>query len=178
MIRLRLRASNAFESWGIARLLRTPGAYSHVDIVLPDGRLLGAHIVPGVDADGEPVKSGVAIREPDYGPVVRTMDLLYPASSVKTRHFHVEAYRQTGKPFDWTALVYFLSPYRVRRRWQETEGYFCSELVADLFKTCEVHGLNSDFDQESITPRDLLVPDAAKWEAPVEYPQNAGFWCK
>ena len=177
MIRLRFRASNAAYSWGLAKIMRSPEQISHVDIVMQDGRLLGAHIEPGVDLDGNPIESGVAIRNWDYGNPVRTMDVLYPASPDRERAFHQTACACIGLPFDWTALCYFLAPYGYRRERDKCKGFFCSELMAFCLDKAGVSPFHGGFDQEAVTPRDLMTPVCTIWE-PVLTLSEGGFWCR
>lgn len=45
------------------------------------------------------------------------------------------AYYQVGKGYDWTALLGFI----LRRNWQESDCWFCSELVAWAFAQGKTH---------------------------------------
>ena len=164
MIRLRLSASKALWSWLLAKVMRSPFMISHVDIVLPSGELLGAHIVPGVDGMGRLVKSGVAIRDPDYGDPTFTLDVTYDADEETTAVFYQYAESLCGVPFDWTGLFYFIFPPWSRRDWTKSKGFFCSELVMYLFREVGVKGFNEWVDVQCITPRDLLLPEAARWK--------------
>ncbi len=111
--------------------------FSHVDIVLPSGRLLGAHL-----------RGGVAIRDPDYAVfsrVERRVVRDVPPVAVDW------ACRQIGKPYDVGAIVGLLT----RQDWRQQDSWFCSELVARAF---EIAGKPLLFeDSWRITPRDLML---------------------
>ena len=91
---------------------------SHVDFVLPDGQLLGALGFGGVCIHG-PHKPEVITRVERY-----TVDA--PEDAVLGF-----AKEQIGKPYDWAGIYNFISR---ERQWDETDKWFCSELVAYSFK--------------------------------------------
>lgn len=109
--------------------------FSHVDLVLPDGRLIGARGM-----------GGVAVRNPDkYSRVARYRvdapdDVLRAACS------------QIGKPYDWGAIFGFI----FRRNWQDKQRWFCSELIAWAFEEAG-HPLINGRDFYKVSPRDLLL---------------------
>lgn len=112
--------------------------YSHCDFVLPDGSLLGA--LP----DG-----GVQIRQPrtDY-----KRKLLV---EIPVKNGHKFAQQQTGRPYDWLAVLALSSPFPVERNWRDSNYFFCSELA---FMSIQVAGLNMLHPQSwGVTPRDLLL---------------------
>lgn len=112
---------------------------SHVDFVLPDGRLLGARPGGGVNL--------LLHRDADYGRIERF--------SVNTDHAGLiiaHARAQTGKPYDWLALI----GHVVRRDWQRTDSWFCSELIAWAFEQAG-DPLFRQKKHHRITPRDLLL---------------------
>ncbi len=59
---------------------------------------------------------------------------------------------QIGKPYDWPGVL----GIGFRRRWQDDDSWFCSELVAWAFHTsgCPLFRI----DAWRITPRDLYAP--------------------
>ena len=59
---------------------------------------------------------------------------------------------QIGKPYDWPGVL----GIGFRRRWQDSDSWFCSELVAWAFHTagCPLFRL----DAWRVTPRDLYAP--------------------
>lgn len=109
--------------------------YSHVDLVLDDGRLLGATS-----------RHGVAIRDPE------------PTSAcarfrVSAREDVIVAARsQIGRPYDWPGIF----GWGFRRNWQEQDSWFCSELIAWAFQQAGQPLLR--FDKAwRVTPRDILL---------------------
>lgn len=113
--------------------------YSHVDFVLPDGRLLGAR------------GDGVKIREPYYvdKKLICTVDA--PESVLDY------ALSQKGKDYDYSALFGFI----LNRKIEDNSKWFCSELVAWAFRQAGVDLLNYS-DEYRITPRDLLLSPLVK----------------
>lgn len=108
--------------------------YSHVDFVLSSGKLLGAR------------GDGVKIRDP-Y-PTKRKLIVEVEASE----DVLLAAHSQIGKPYDYTAMLGFI----VKRDWQETDSWFCSELLAWAFE----HGGKPLIRADGIykvAPRDLLL---------------------
>lgn len=131
-----LRFSGGLGMAGSVIQITTWSWCSHVDFVLDDGRLLGA--VPG---------RGVCIREQevDAGRVE-----LYQAD---VPDFAVAyATSQIGQPYDWAGVV----GWALRRQWQETDSWFCSELVAWACQSVGAPLLRAK-DAWRITPRDLLM---------------------
>lgn len=129
---------------------------SHVDFVLPDGRLLGA--VPG---------RGVCIREVEFDDVrvelygVERPRLVYHEMALQFAH------TQVGRPYDWAGVL----GWGMRRDWQEADSWFCSELVAWSFEKAGFPLLRAN-EVWRITPRDLLmspflIPISGTWTAPL-----------
>lgn len=133
MITLQFSAQHLPGSWLIRRFTWSP--FSHVDLVLPDGRLLGAR-----------GSGGVAIRDQDEFSAVAQFQVDAPASVLDI------AASQVGKPYDWEALAGFVS----RRDWQDNDSWFCSELVAWAFAQAGSPLLRTT-NLNRITPRDLLL---------------------
>lgn len=119
-----------------SRLIRwfTWSDWSHVDIVLPDGRLLGA---TGA--------RGVAIR--DYDQSVSHVRFTVDAPDVVIDL----AMTQLGKKYDYAAIIGM--PFR--RDWQDGRKWFCSELVAWAFAEAG-HPLLRMKRNGRVTPGDLL----------------------
>lgn len=89
------------------------GTFSHVDAVLPDGRLLGARM-----------SGGVQIRPPNYERwSKRVVFSLLKGNEAEWLSF---LYGQVGKPYDHTAIWGFAAG----RDWREPDSWFCSELAA------------------------------------------------
>lgn len=133
MITLQFSTGTGPASWLVRRFTWSP--YSHVDLVLPDGRLLGAR------GDG-----GVTIRAPEPFPTVTRFTVDAPESVIDT------ALQQLGKPYDWSAIAGLIA----RRNWQQPDRWFCSELVAWAFESTG-HPLLRSAGHYRITPRDLLL---------------------
>jgi hypothetical protein len=127
--------------------------FSHVDVVMPDGNLLGASNSP--DAPG-----GVAIRPFDYQPFfVRRLAKLEVPRDVKLSAAEVESnfYQllksQLGKPFDNAALhAMFGDAMVLERDWTAADMWFCSEFF--------IWGLHNAgfFPYELIVPKSRVSP--------------------
>lgn len=111
--------------------------FSHVDFVLPSGRLLGAH-----------VSSGVQIREPGYAAFTRVERRVVRDASPIVLDW---ACRQLGKPYDMAAIFGLVT----RRPWRQPDRWFCSELVARAFEVGGRPVLLGD--AWRISPRDLML---------------------
>ena len=117
---------------------------SHVEAVMPDGTLLGAH-----------VKDGVQSRSSTYDAKQFTRQLFVelPADDAMTETFHKFLKEQIGKPYDKTAIAAFVA----RRNWQEGDSWFCSELQAAALVHCGWFSSPLATEFNHITPRDLLL---------------------
>lgn len=113
MIRLQFSAYPGIVSRAIRWL--THSWCSHVDIVMPDGSLLGAHL-----------QTGVLVRPAGYAPFTQARILGLPAGKTTTDHFYDFSLSQVGKPYDLTAILAFVA----NREWQTPDRWFCSELIA------------------------------------------------
>jgi hypothetical protein len=96
--------------------------FSHVDLVLPSGSMLGARL------DG-----GVAIRPAGYEKwsVIKRV-------RIATRHadaIYNAALKHEDKPYDTMAIAAFAAPWLFpRRNWRDRDRWICSELVAWAFE--------------------------------------------
>jgi hypothetical protein len=117
---------------------------SHVEALMPDGTLLGAHIDGGVQARP---------RDYDKGQFTREVFVDIEAAPDVCDRFHAFLREQLGKPYDTTAIFAFVAA----RDWQEKDSWFCSELQAAALVACGwfVTPLATEFNH--ITPRDLLL---------------------
>ena len=61
------------------------------------------------------------------------------------------ALTQLGKAYDWMGCLGFVA----RRRWQDTDKWFCSELIAWAFEKAGLPLFRTDYWR--ITPRDLFI---------------------
>lgn len=108
------------------------GLYSHVDIILSDGRLLGARL------DG-----GVQIRLPGYAPFKRVLRVDIPCTDEQETKFYEFAISQIGKPYDKEGIAGII----FGRDWRDDSAWFCSEYGAAC---CE---------KSKIFPYQLAAPD-------------------
>jgi hypothetical protein len=105
------------------------GHLSHVDAVLPDGRLFGAR---SDRAGGQP--PGVWARPPGYLRFSRRVVASLPAREEAAGCWRQFLGAQLGKPYDWRAILGFLC----NRDWRQDDSWICSELQA---RALEVAGL-------------------------------------
>lgn len=114
---------------------------THVDTVLPDGTLLGAHF-----------KGGVAIRPPHYDNWSQTKIVKLETTDDIVEDYLAFVRAQVGKPYDTTAIEAFA----FGRNWREDDSWFCDELVlAGLERKFLVHPLPLLINR--YTPSDLML---------------------
>lgn len=154
MIRLRFVTGSDPTSRLIAAWQKD-GWATHVEAVLANGSLLGAHR-----------EGGVAIRPKGYDAATMTRELpvdLVTLDSM-TEEFYDFLHDQVGKPYDMTAIEGLV----LGRDWREPDSWICSELIAAALEACGYFPrLSSSVNH--ITPRDLelilsgkqTIPDAA-----------------
>lgn len=126
MIQLQFVQGNGVGSQAIAWF--SSGHFSHVDIVLPDGKLLGAR---SDNADG--VK-GVAIRRANYEVWKRRVVFSVPCTSSQELLAYDFARAQIGKPYDHTAILGFF----FNRAWRDTDAWYCSELAMAALEEAKI----------------------------------------
>jgi hypothetical protein len=103
--------------------------YSHVDSVLPDGRLLGARsdkimgIAPGVQ-----IRPSIYV-ELEHDLITRVN---IPCTDQQEKLYYEFVKSQIGKPYDKTAIFAFI----VDRDWTEPDSWFCSELNSAATMHC------------------------------------------
>lgn len=117
---------------------------SHVEAVMPDGTLLGAHYDGGVEARA---------ANYDLGEYSKDLHVALPADDAMTDAFHVFLKSQIGKPYDVEAIMAFV----MRRDWQAPDSWFCSELQAAALVHCGWFASPLATEFNHITPRDLLL---------------------
>lgn len=138
MIILQFTARPKIGSWLIRKF--TWSDYSHVDIVLPDGRLLGARF-----------EGGVSIKPPNNFKKCVRFSVDAPEDVISA------ALTQVGKPYDIVAIFGII----VRRDWHKSKKWFCSELVAWSFEEAGNPLLRTE-NFNRVTPRDLLMSPLIK----------------
>jgi hypothetical protein len=96
--------------------------FSHVDMVLPTGELLGSRTDYPVNG-----QTGVQIRPPDYAKHtwIRQIVMELKATPDQEALFYNYAKLQVGKPYDKLAIIAFFAD----RDWRDDEAWFCDELL-------------------------------------------------
>jgi hypothetical protein len=140
----------------ICRLTHSP--FSHVDLVLDDGNLLGASdnpSAPVVHGDAR----GVAIRPPDYQRFAVRRDVAMPTTPERKGRFLDFCMAQVGKPFDNSALSpkVFLSPHFEYRDWRTLDKWFCAELMARATEIAPLLDWAIPGIKNRVTPADLIL---------------------
>lgn len=122
---------------------------THVEAVLPDGRLLGAH------ADG-----GVEARACDYdkGTRSRVTIVELPCTPEQEIAFLGFLNDQIGKPYDVAVIAQIaLGAFLGERDWSATDHWICSELQAAALEASGWFAAPLASSVNHITPRDLLL---------------------
>lgn len=134
----------------------TAGTVSHVDAVLPSGRLLGSR----ADKVGG-ANRGVHIRAADYEPFNPRVLFRVETEQEKVSSYWDFLFGQLGKPYDKPAILGF----GFGRNWREDDSWFCSELIARALEVS--HVLPELFaPANKITPQNLataLSASGALW---------------
>ena len=104
---------------------------------------------------------GIAFGDVVFDTMLKTGVNIQSLTEFKSKHTHIEeieidipdesaaydfALAQIGKKYDWTALVGMV----IQRNWQETDSWFCSELVEAIIKAGGKQRFRSDVSR--ITP--------------------------
>lgn len=101
---------------------------SHVDVKLPNGKLLGAR------SDNVGGGDGVLERPDPYEEVSAITYYQIPATPQQERAFYAFLGDQLGKPYDHMAIIGFL----FGRSWRDEDAWYCSELVAAALESAGV----------------------------------------
>lgn len=125
-IRLQFVQGRALSSRAISWF--SSGHFSHVDIVLSDGRLLGTR------SDAADGVKGVAIRRPDYEVWAKRVVFSIPCTAAQDVAAMKFATMQIGKPYDHTAILGFM----FNRAWMDSDAWYCSELAMAMLRRAEV----------------------------------------
>ena len=143
-VTLQFATESGLSSWAIRWFCHSD--YSHIDFVLPDGRLLGARL------DG-----GVAIRPEGYAAFSATRRIRVPTD--KAPAIYRAALSQQGTRYDWKAIAAFALPDLMpRRNWRDPGAWFCSELGAWAFERGGFFaGHRIALPPDRVTPGDLLL---------------------
>ena len=144
MITLRFVTGTDFVSRAI-RAGERDGWCTHVEALMPDGTLLGAHLDGGVMPRGVGYDKTTMARE-------LYVSLPNTAETFVADKFHDFLRAQIGKPYDALAIAGFV----LDRDWRETDSWFCSELIAAGLEACGYLPPLSAIDNH-VSPRDLLL---------------------
>ena len=124
----------------------TGGWPSHVEFVLDIDKYLGSDI-----------DTGVAIVDNEYYNQFNLVkEEYYKIEVTETQHDTILIFlkSQLGKKYDIIALIGNM----FRRNWQQTDKWFCSELVAAAFESGNIPIIN--YKTNRVTPLDLLKSSA------------------
>jgi hypothetical protein len=177
MIRIRFVTGNDFVSNAI-RAGERDGWCTHVEAIMSDGTLVGAHIEGGVEA-----------RPADYDKETRTRELIVELRAEDDQETSFTRFldHQLGKPYDTTAVIGLglsaVMPFlgyvaaaiassiglneiaHSGRDWREQDSWFCSELIAAALEAGGYFPRLSVADNH-ISPRDLLLLLSARVAIP------------
>lgn len=92
--------------------------WSHVDLILPDGRLLAAAAPHGVQYYSQEERLSIASA---------AAIMHFPCSEEQALKW---AETQVGKPYDWLGVA----GIGLHRDWEEDDKWFCSEFAARALK--------------------------------------------
>ena len=152
MITIRFVGGNDFISGWIRRAEYGFWA-THVETLMPDGTLLGAHASGGVQA-----------RPKDYdkGEFSKELFVPIPATPEQTNAFHTFLRAQIGKLYDFAAIVGIVA----QRDWQNDKAWMCSELVSAGLcqKKVGIFPPHLATELNRVTPRDLLLIVSGRYE--------------
>lgn len=118
MIRLRFVLGKGRASRLIA--IFSAGHLSHVDVKMPNGRLLGAR------SDNVGGGDGVLERPDPYEKVSKIVYFEITATADQEAIFFAFLHAQLGKPYDHLAIIGFIW----NRNWRDDDAWYCSEVVA------------------------------------------------
>lgn len=128
------------------------GPFSHVDLVLDDGRLMGARSDVIKMPSGAVVPAGVQIREPNYERWKERVVMKLPCTELQKQSVIAFNLSQEGKPYDKTAIWGFMAG----RDWRKQDQWFCSELQAAAIESADLtHPLYAP--KNKVTPAALAT---------------------
>lgn len=131
VVRLQFVLGRGISSRAIAWF--SAGHFSHVDTVLPDGRLLGSRSDTIKEPDGSETPPGVEVRQAGYAAkdwVQRVVMELTVADGNKARSYYNYLFDELGKPYDKTAIWGFAAG----RDWRSADSWYCSELAMAMLE--------------------------------------------
>jgi hypothetical protein len=144
-----------YSKW-ICRATHSP--FSHGDLVLSDGTLLGASdnkFAPVIQGNAR----GVAIRPPNYQRFHIRRDARIHTDADRAKAFEDYCRKQIGKPFDGSALKpgVFLSGDFSNRDWRTEEAWYCFELMARATEEAHLFGYKLANIKNRVSAADYLL---------------------
>lgn len=124
------------------------GQWSHVDLVLPDGSLLGARSDKILG-----IPPGVQVRPSTYANFTSKQIVALPCADHQAEAAYEFAHEQIGKPYDATAILAFA----IGRDWRSDDSWFCSELAAAAIEMCGIIPYKLAVTENKVTPGDLFL---------------------
>ncbi len=149
-VTIQFSSSTAWQSWVIRKLCHSD--FSHVDLVLPDGSLLGASDQGPLSPCLAGSPEGVAIRPANYQEFYIRRNAIIETSLAE--RIYELATSQLGKPFDSGAMKAFFSSEN--RDWIEDSHWFCSELIAWCFMKSQYWPIPIMWAKNRVSPADFI----------------------
>jgi hypothetical protein len=140
------------------------GDFSHVDIVWPDGRLLGArsdHIRRMANRTRCNLPRGVQFRPDGYERWSRVVRVRVPCTVPEKARAMAWALKQEGKPYDVLAILAFA----IGRDWRTEGEWFCSEFATRYIEIAQ--GFELPLMPNKVTPGTLGCVAASRPRATV-----------
>jgi hypothetical protein len=140
----------------ICRLTHSP--FSHVDLLLDDGNLLGSSdnpTAPVIEGNAR----GVAIRPFDYQKFAVRRDVRMNVTEIQKQTFHDFCIAQLGQPFDTEVMRprVFISPNFHNRDWRKSGKWYCAELMARATEEAKLLDWPIPGIKNRVTAADLLL---------------------
>lgn len=150
-------------SWLIRRF--TYSEISHVDLVMPDGQMLGARSnaisYPGRAAK---IPAGVQIRPVDYLKFSRVIFAFLPCTEAQADVIYSAAKSQVGKSYDLDAIVDFVVEDADKGPNDGgSASWMCSELAAWVALKGDVPLVNPKVNYRHVTPEQLLMSPVLRY---------------
>jgi hypothetical protein len=145
------------KNWGSGLIRRScHSPFSHVDIVLKDGTLLGASDSPNAPyIHGNP--RGVATRPMDYQQFAYRRQMVIETE--RADDIRRIAVSQLGKSFDRTAIRDFINDsFPGYRDWRLNDSWFCAELIMWAMESGYMWGSPPiPWPKNRVSPTDILM---------------------
>ena len=124
--------------------------YSHVDTVMPDGRLYGAR---SDKVGGAP--PGVQYRKSNYYYAKKelSMRITLDTTPEQDKAYYDFLLKQFNKPYDKMGILSFI----LGRNWDDLDSWFCSELVTAGLVNCGYFTYPLAVTSNKVAPADLIL---------------------